>query len=71
MLQFSFFRWRFVIHAGMDGYPCMLVFIHCSTNNTAETVLGLFQTAVDSFGLPSRVRTDKGGGRMLVWPDIC
>ena len=62
MFQFSFFRWRFVIHAGIDGYSRMLVFIHCSTNNTAETVLGLFQAAVDSFGLPSRVRTDKGGG---------
>ena len=70
MFQFSFSRWRFVIYAGIDGYSRMLVFIHCSTNNTAETVLGFIQTAVDSFGLPSRVRTDKGGG-MLVWPDIC
>ena len=51
----------FVIHAGIDGYSHMLVFSHCSTDNTAGTVLGLFQNAVDLFGLPSRVRTDKGG----------
>ena len=39
---------------------------YCSTNNTAEIVLGLFQTAVDSFGLPSRLeskdRQRRGGG---------
>lgn len=52
--------------SGIDGYSRILVFIHCSTNNTAGIVLGLFQTAVDLFGLPSRVRTDKGGESVSV-----
>lgn len=35
--------------------------LHASTNNRAETVLNLFTEAVVTFGLPSRVRCDKGG----------
>ena len=37
------------------------MFIKCSTNNRAGTVLGLFLEAVEVFGLPSRVRADQGG----------
>ena len=33
----------------------------CSTNNLASTVLDCFLQAVGGFGLPSRVRSDKGG----------
>ena len=32
-----------------------------SNNDRAETVLKLFQDAVSEWGLPSRVRCDKGG----------
>ena len=39
----------------------MPVYIHCSNNNHADTVLQLFLSAVEHFGLPSRVRSDKGG----------
>lgn len=39
----------------------MIVFLKCSTNNLASTVLDCFVQAVGSFGLPSRVRSDKGG----------
>ena len=55
------FRWRFVIHGGIDGFTRMIVFLRCSTNNKASTVFSLFQEAVGKFGLPSRVRSDKGG----------
>ena len=47
-------------HAGVDGYSCT-VFLHCSNNNRASTVLDLFQSAVAEWGLPSQVRCDKGG----------
>ena len=39
----------------------MIVFLKCSKNNLASTVLDCFIQAVRSFGLPSRVRSDKGG----------
>ena len=44
----------------------MLVFIRCSTNNRAETVLNLFLSGVSHYGLPSRVRTDKGGENVRI-----
>ena len=37
----------------------MIVYLHCSTNSKASTVLQLFEAAVGKFGLPSRVRSDK------------
>ena len=53
-------RYGFVIHGGIDGYSRRIVFLHCSTNNLAQTVLQLFEEAVLNFGLPSRVRADQG-----------
>ncbi|XP_068710300.1 uncharacterized protein [Montipora foliosa] len=54
-------RWRFVIHGGIDGFSRMIVYLGCSTNNMSSTVHGYFLSAVGRFGLPSRVRSDKGG----------
>ena len=50
-----------MIHGCIDGFSRMVVYLSCSTNNRASTVFQLFQEAVQSFGLPSRVRSDKGG----------
>ena len=54
-------RWRLVTHGGVDGFSRMIVYMHCSTNNRASTVLGLFLDAVHQYGWPSRVRSDQGG----------
>ena len=37
------------------------MYLHCSSNNRADTVLELFREAVTTYGLPSRIRIDKGG----------
>lgn len=49
------------MHAGIDGYSRVPVYIHCSTDNKATTVLQLFEEAVREYGLPLRVRSDQGG----------
>ena len=54
-------RWRIVIHGGIDGFSRMIVYLKASTNNHASTVYQLFHTTVQTYGLPSRVRSDKGG----------
>lgn len=59
-------RWRIVIHGGIDGFSRIPVYLAASSNNCAETVLQHFLEAVATFGLPSRVRADKGGENVLV-----
>ncbi len=50
-----------VTHGAIDGYSRLIVFLQCSNNNTADTVYELFLSAIQQFGLPSRVRSDYGG----------
>src|SRR4051812_41277116 len=59
-------RWKFVIHAGIDGYSRLITYIHCSSNNKSQTVLEYFKKGINEFGLPSRVRADCGGENILV-----
>ena len=54
-------RWKIVIHAAIDGYSRVVTYLEASTNNTADTALKGFRKGVLEYGLPSRVRTDKGG----------
>ena len=59
-------RWRIVIHGGIDGYSRIPVYLAASVNNRSETVVQHFLEAVGTYGLPSRVRADKGGENTLV-----
>ncbi len=49
------------MHAGIDGFSRVPVYLHCSNNNRANTVLNLFKEAINEWGLPSCVRCDQGG----------
>ena len=42
----------------------------CSCNNRKETVNNLFEDALIEYGIPSRIRTDKGGENVLIWQRI-
>ena len=42
------------------------MYLRASTNNRAGTVLECFLSAIREYGLPSRVRSDKGGENVLV-----
>ena len=46
---------------------CLITYLHCVTNNTSQTVFDLFWKATRQFGIPSRVRSDKGGENYKVY----
>lgn len=56
-----YYRWRIVVHGGVDGYTRIPVYLKAGNNNLSDTVLSLFLEATREYGLPSRVRSDKGG----------
>ena len=62
----SLIRWRFVVHGGIDGFSRTIVYLSAATNNCSHTVLKLFLSATEEYGVPSRVRSDKGGENILV-----
>ena len=53
-------RWRLITHVCVDGYSRIIIYAHCCNNNKADTVLEQFIGGVNTYGLPSRVRSDYG-----------
>ena len=49
-----------MIHGCVDGFSRVITYLHCSTNNKAETVLQLFFQAGQKYGLSSKMRSDHG-----------
>ena len=60
-------RWRFVTHGGIGGYSRTIVYLRCSGNNRAVTVLHSFTDAVADYGILKKVQTDLGGENVEVW----
>ena len=58
-------RYKLIVHVCVDGKTRTIIYVSCS-NNKAETVLALFQNAVQKWGLPSRVRSDYGMENLYV-----
>ncbi len=59
-------RWRLVVHGAIDGFSRFIIYLGCNTNNRSDTVFQLFSNAVRDYGLPDRVRCDKGGENVKV-----
>ena len=53
-------RWRLINHVCVHEYSRIIIYAHCCNNNKADTVLGQFVGGMNSYGLPSRVRSDFG-----------
>ncbi|KAF5340537.1 hypothetical protein D9758_015819 [Tetrapyrgos nigripes] len=53
--------WGIVIHGCVDGYSRKVTGLQANTNNKASTVLKMFIKACRRYGMPSRVRGDRGG----------
>ena len=64
----SLIRWKFVVHGCIDGYSRRMMFLKCSHNNLAQTVLDLFLDCIKHDGdrWPSRIRVDYGVENVLV-----
>ncbi|XP_013856211.1 uncharacterized protein LOC106512060 [Austrofundulus limnaeus] len=59
-------RYNIVIFGGIDGFSRKIMYLGAATNNLATTTLAFFQTSVEKFGFPLRVRGDHGGENVEV-----
>lgn len=65
-LRAGLIRWKFVIHMFVDGFSRAITGLHVATNNRADTVLDLFVRAIQDWGVPRRIRGDRGTENLAV-----
>ena len=53
-------KWYLIIFGGIDGYSKLPLSLECISNIKVPSVLACFLKGVRTYGLPSRVRSDKG-----------
>ena len=57
----KFIQWKIVVvHACIDGFSRLIVYLYAASSNRSEIVLNLFLEGVSRCGLPSWVRSDHG-----------
>lgn len=44
----------------IDGFSRLVTFLKCNDNNTSKTILDCFLSGVEKYGIPNKVRSDKG-----------
>ena len=59
----------FPIHGGIDGHSRFVLCLQVSSDNWSDTVLMLYKEAARRYGIPRRLRVDKGGENygMVAW----
>ena len=59
-------KWYIIIFGAVDGYSRLPVSLECINKNKATTVLSCFLKGAETYGIPGRVRSDKGKENVLV-----
>lgn len=59
-------KYGIVTMACIDGFSRYIPYINAVTNNKSTTALSLFQRGTQVWGLPERVRGDRGGENVLI-----
>lgn len=54
------FRWNFIVDGGIDGYSRLIPYLKVNTDNLSTSALSDFIVGFKEYGVPSRVRADKG-----------
>ena len=58
-------HWHLILYGGIDGSSRTIVFLKCSDNNRATSLLDCFAKATQIYDMPHKVCTDCGGEKNL------
>ena len=58
--------WCMTIFGAVDGFSRLPVSLECVSNNKSETLQSCFTKGVQTYGIPSRVRPEKGRENVLI-----